>query len=597
MFCAFRSAHQSSYGRGLCSSMFVWLILLITIGCGVSLAVEKPSFDLMLVGGGLKTCSSMSTRNCENKSFQKSTMGELLYSVTQQNIENFATALNLVKVEQTVQVKINKLLLDIYALKPNQSMTSEQLRSAFDRVDGLSVYKALPDPVYYALLDSLEVRQLDQSGQRKREVTALNDTSSQASIDIYQRFVEEAAKRKPDTQAKPTIVVVTASSRDPFEVADFYLSVFNDAGAQTDWLPLDKTYQQAQQLNTLGFDGCAVLTQLRAQNLSFNREQIYPQRTAKQAQYCQQPQLMLNAIANAQGIFFNGGDQSLTLAALKLPDGSDSAELALIKQLNRSGKLVVGGTSAGTAVQAGGVANSRPIPMITNGDSEFAMARGAFATPPPSQRCASGTECEQGLQNGDLTYLASGGTGLFTLGLLDTHFSERDRETRLAVFSSATRQNFAFGVDEATALLVSNPIDGKYNMQVLGASGVFIVDRSVVQESFIRQAGTSNHVISGMAHYIAAGSNMILEPNTGQWQFSLAGESVTTKKSIRDKSEYAVWRRAINRACGSLDEIKWQQFGNQYLLKASEVTQFARSLDKKQCQYTHLPYVISYLHR
>ena len=59
------------------------------------------------------------------------------------------------------------------------------------------------------------------------------------------------------------------------------------------------------------------------------------------------------------------------------------------------------------------------------------------------------------MQGSDLTYRAGGGSGLFNIGILDTHFSERDREARLALLTAYTGTRFGFGVDEATALMVN----------------------------------------------------------------------------------------------------------------------------------------------
>jgi hypothetical protein len=265
-----------------------------------------------------------------------------------------------------------------------------------------------------------------------------------------------------------------------------------------------------------------------------------------------------------------------------------------------NGQLIVGGTSAGTAVQAGGQFNGVPIPMLSNGNPENAMPRGAFAHPPPSQRCQDSRDCQSGIDQGDLTYLATGGTGLFTLGLLDTHFSERERETRLAIFSAETKQRFAFGADETSALLVAtkrdaNGVAQSSHIKVIGQSGVFIVDRSLAQyQRAVGMNGEKQQVtVSAIAHYLNNGSQAVLEHATGDWLFALSGQRLTQKHSLKPL-QAGVWRDQLRSACGTSSMLKWQQFGNQYNLLASPVTEYYWNKERSQCSYVHLPFVISY---
>lgn len=557
---------------------------------------EETQYDLMLVGGGLNTCSSFSLKNCQKKSFNEDDLQSILYQISPKSISRFLQTEPIQRLDKANQENIRALLLNIYAKAANEVLTRSQLRDAFENNNRLEWYQALPDPQHYALLDSLEVQQLDQNKQRKQEKANLLLTKDKASVGIYQRFVQQAKLRAPNHLEKPHVVVITASSRDPFEVADFYTSVFEQAGAKVTWLPLDKTYQQARALETAGFAGCEQLVRLRETNLSFYRERIYPQRTALQQRLCAAPQESLKVIQSAQGIFFNGGDQSLTLAALKLADGSDSAELALIKTQVNSGALIVGGTSAGTAVHAGGSYHDRPIVMLTNGDPAKAMSRGALANPPPSQRCLAQVACGQGVGSGDLTYRAQGGTGLFDLGLLDTHFSERDRESRLAVFTASSEQAYAFGVDEATALLVDKTLDSNYLFEVQGANGVFIVDQQVGHYALHKSADSPRvrREVSGVSHYLAHAAQASFSRDTATWQFKLPGE-LRNKPLRLGRLDDGEWRNQIRAHCGSTEVISWQQYGSYFALKASQATVFHYEPQAKHCHYTNLPFVISYL--
>ena len=86
-------------------------------------------------------------------------------------------------------------------------------------------------------------------------------------------------------------------------------------------------------------------------------------------------------------------------------------------------------------------------------------------------------------------FVETGGLGLFTLGVTDTHFSERARETRLIKLLQQQDTRFGFGVDETTALIVKQEVgtqeESPISMSVVGAGGVYIIDMnssSVVEE-------------------------------------------------------------------------------------------------------------------
>lgn len=578
----------------LITSWAYFCFISMVYGNQSELGSEK--YDLMLVGGGLNTCSSFSLKNCKKKPFGDQHLASILYVFSSESVERFLKSAPISTLPISDQNNIRAKLLNIYSKSGSAKLNRRQLREAFESVGELDWFRQLPDPQYYSLLDSLEVLQKDQNGERKHEKTALMQSRDPASIEIYQRFVGQAKLRMTDNKVKPTVLVLTASSRDPFEVADFYTSVFEEAGANVIWLPLDKTYQQAKALERKGFAGCAKLEELRQRNVSFYRERIYPNRTKYQAQLCQDEAAVTQLIQSAQGLFINGGDQSLTLAALKHSDGSDSIELAMIKSQLKKGKLIVGGTSAGTAVQAGGQFNARPVVMLTNGDPKLAMQRGAFANPPPSQRCLAQSQCGSGLLTGDLTYNAQGGLGLFSLGLLDTHFSERDRESRLAVFAAITQQRFAFGVDEATALLVKLHENGDHGFEVQGANGVFVIDRQVGHYRTTQKSANSQvkREVSGLSHYLAHGAKAQYVTQTDEWQFALPGAKRDTTLRLAPLAD-GEWRNQIRRHCGSHEVLGWQQFGNQFALKANSDSQFYYHADTKHCHYIAVPFVISTL--
>ncbi len=142
----------------------------------------------------------------------------------------------------------------------------------------------------------------------------------------------------------------------------------------------------------------------------------------------------IQAVHQAGGIFFTGGDQTRILRALK-----DSPLLAAIREAYQRG-AVVAGTSAGTACMS---------PLMITGEGNFDVVQpGAVELWP--------------------------GLGLFPGTIVDQHFIARRRFNRLVTVILEHPQLLGVGIDEDTAVWVQP--DGTF--QVLGASSVLVVDAS-----------------------------------------------------------------------------------------------------------------------
>lgn len=560
----------------------LFIIALMSFSC-----VAHEKYDLVLAGGALQTCSSFLPQNCKNDTLFQASKKQDLYKISSESHARFREALSEWKKDDDVISRLHSSLEHIYAGGEGPAVSKNAFLDALN-AQGITneEISQLPDYVYFALLDTHEVYQTDETGNRLTEKVSIGDTSNLHSQDIYLAFVEQARVRAGgDT---PMILVVTASARDPFSVADFYTGIFTDLGADTRWLPVSAAFQHAAFSQAQSGNGCEALAMSRKRVNVFDRERLYPERTKQQQLLCENPEKLISLFDEAHGIFFNGGDQSKTLASLLHPDGSPSPLLTRIHSQVDKGALVVGGTSAGTAVQGGGVNNQRPIPMLSSGDPENAMGRGMFYLEPPSQRC-DGTRCDNGLKPGDITVNPAGGTGLFTYGLIDTHFSERDRETRLIVATLLSGQTLGFGVDETTALMVGKHDNGKVSFRVIGERGVFVADltehewlEQQTETAFVRQVG-------GHAHYWASGTVATLQNE--KWEIGLSGEPAKTATPVKNDYE-GRWRREVGYKCGSDNIVSWTQFGNQYVVKAGDQTRFSAS--EKHCSYQHLPFVIRY---
>ncbi|MGB7996310.1 MAG: cyanophycinase [Photobacterium halotolerans] len=327
---------------------------------------------------------------------------------------------------------------------------------------------------------------------RPVEYVALNDSLSSDSVTAYNTFVE-MAKTASGQSGQPHILVMTSSSNNHYDVADYYVQLFEQAGATVTWFPVDRAYRQSVDQNQ-----CDDLQLTHDVLAGKPHQDIYFADYASQAQAaCDNPETVLSMIQSADGLFINGGSQLRTLESL-ISNGTDSPEMAAIRSRFEQGALVIGGTSAGAAVQGGGrlTPNDAINPMIDGGTAYDVLTSGYPAH----------------LMN------AEGGLGVFNWGVTDTHFSERARQTRLIKLAHQQDVRFGFGVDETTALVVSQALtpDAPVSMSVVGQNGVYIADNataSLVQETpfWIRDITT---------HYLNAGDTFTWYPATETYTLS-----------------------------------------------------------------------------
>lgn len=141
----------------------------------------------------------------------------------------------------------------------------------------------------------------------------------------------------------------------------------------------------------------------------------------------------LEAIAQATGIFFTGGDQARITSILK-----DTEIDAAIHQRFSEG-MVVAGTSAGAAVM--------PDTMIMEGDAQTHPRMEIVAMSP--------------------------GLGFLPGVVIDQHFSQRGRLGRLISALVQEPAGLGFGIDENTAIIVTD-----HQIEVIGEGSVTIIDES-----------------------------------------------------------------------------------------------------------------------
>lgn len=490
------------------------------LGCFSVLPLQAadnfPDYSMVLVGGGLSTCSSMTPSLCAGDlSFDAAALHQLSYRWSREAQQRIATWSGW----SDRRASVKQQLLQGLAQLPKTQRASVLTKAELLRLLGDGLVAQLSDAEFNLLLDQLEQPAWispDQPGAgRQREQVRLTDSKDKFSVEIYKKIVEQAAKisKSPD---KPKLLVLTASSRDPFAAVDFYLELFRQAGAEVEWLPLNAAWQQAQQSATNDRNGCQQLDQYLAElHQTYRRSAVYPDLYQQFQQFCMAGSAAaLDKIRGADALFFNGGNQSLTLAAFLEENGETSAELALIRQQVEQGRLIVAGTSAGTAVMAGGIWQGQPVPMISNGSSRAALQFGAVAAAAPDEGCDIDQSCPAGLSSEHLTYRPAGGLGLFRYGVLDTHFSERGRQGRLMQLLQSSGSQFGFGVDEATALLVGWPQGQpeQVRMRVTGAAGVYVLAQ--------KQDNTEGEPLVMTSHYLSRDDELQL--NNGQLRIKFA---------------------------------------------------------------------------
>ncbi len=144
------------------------------------------------------------------------------------------------------------------------------------------------------------------------------------------------------------------------------------------------------------------------------------------------------------GVFMTGGDQ---MRLVSLLGGTTLADK--IRQLVRDTPIVLAGTSAGAA----GMSTS----MIVRGESTSHPHKNAVRLSP--------------------------GLGFLKNIIIDQHFTERGRISRLITAVSYNPYNLGIGIDENTAII----LDGQGVLEVYGAGSATIVDGSKISYNEIAE--------------------------------------------------------------------------------------------------------------
>ncbi|MEI8706258.1 cyanophycinase [Pseudoalteromonas sp. B62] len=395
-----------------------------------NLACKEQSQTLVLAGSTFSVCSSSNLKSCKNNT---KILGKKhrLFTITSAKI-------NQINSRWPNNNSVTKLetFNSLTALHPKSTspMTKAELLWLWRDINNEELSR-LTDQEFDFLFDMLETYQLDNDGERLKEQVNTELNNESATNNILQ-FVSGSLKVN---NAKPTMLAITASSRDPYESADVAQSLLEQSNISTQWLALTPALAKAITSNS-----CDKLPALRNTLMNvYNREAIYPERTKAEYALCKSgTNALVSLIKSSTGVMFNDGDAALTHKILFDQNNNPYPWTQALQT-----RPVIVGEGAGAAIQ------SKVTGMLTNTTSLEALHKSE-------------------------TNANAGGLGSFNFGVLDTQFSEQNRTFRLAaalnkneVKNIKTEIQHGFGIDENTALVVIKSPEGSL-ITVIGKSGV-----------------------------------------------------------------------------------------------------------------------------
>ena len=422
MICAFLRDQQPK--------LLGMVVALVGAGFSINAVAQEQSQTLILVGSELTTCTSAKLNNCQKEAVIDG-KSHNLYTLSSSQIKNIAQHWPNNNVE--AKTAVLKTLKTIQS-KSSNSLSKIDLRWQWRDINNQQL-ESLTQQEYNFVFDMLEVPLLNKNGERLKEQVNTDFNNEVATNNILQ-FVSGSLKVN---NAKPTMLAITASSRDPYESADVAQSLLAQSNINTQWLALTPALAKAITSNS-----CDELPALRNTLMNvYNREVIYPDRTKAEYALCKNgTNALVSLIKNSTGVMFNSGNAVLTHKVLFDQNNNPYPWTQALQT-----RPVIVGEGAGAAIQ------SKVTGMLTNTTSLEALRKSENNT-------------------------NAGGLGSFNFGVLDIQFSEQNRTFRLAatlnkneVKNTKTEIQHGFGIDENTALVVIKSPEGSL-ITVIGKSGV-----------------------------------------------------------------------------------------------------------------------------
>lgn len=520
----------------------------------VGSTTEHSERTLILAGGALPVCSELAPRACISAPEPRhDSRTAPLYRTDPEAFseQHFVTSLAAVRdqLSQPLAQMLNHAAEQAGGLPVKADVLEEILFTYCADAEAGKVcphaqrspWLRLTDAERIGLLSTLELPQIDAAGERRRERAYPAQSREAHGSAVLASVVEAASARsagdapRVPPRVPPRVLIVTASALDPMEAVDFYRSAFTELGARAEWLPLDAALSRA-----IESDDCDLIGHRRSVLGLHRRELVYPDLHAEQQQACAQPASLSARIAAAQAVFFAGGDQWRLRQAFIRADGSALPWLDALRAAHARGDLVIGGTSAGAAVQSAAA-------MLTNGSPASALREPGRPAAPPEPGCARAGLCSDADEQ-RLSYWAEGGLGLAADAIVDTHFSERAREPRLLRLLAQTGARIGYGADEASALRIDSQGE-RHRVQAIGREGGWV---------FVREADAAEGALEAQVFHLGPGARLridaasaaLSEPASSHCLEPLAGSSAasTTRDTTREPSARTEARRVAGEA-------------------------------------------------
>ncbi|MBH0088654.1 cyanophycinase [Pseudoalteromonas sp. NSLLW218] len=408
------------------------VVTLFSAAFSINSVAQEQSQTLILVGSELTTCTSAKLNNCQKEAAIDG-KSHNLYTVNDSQIKNITQHWPNNNIE--AKTAVLKTLKAIQS-KSSNSVSKTDLLWLWRDINNQQL-ESLTQQEYNFVLDMLEVPLLNKNGERLKEQVNTDFNIEVATNNILQ-FVSGSLKVN---NAKPTMLAITASSRDPYESADVAQSLLAQSNISTQWLALTPALAKAITSNS-----CDELPALRNTLMNvYNREVIYPEYTKVEYALCKGgTNALVSLIKNSTGVMFNSGNAALTHKVLFDQNNNPYPWTQALQT-----RPVIVGEGAGASIQ------SKVTGMLKNTTSLEALRK--------SETNANAN---------------AGGLASFNFGVIDTQFSEQNRTFRLAaalnkneVKNTKAEIQHGFGIDENTALVVIKSPEGSL-MTVIGKSGV-----------------------------------------------------------------------------------------------------------------------------
>ena len=289
-----------------------------------------------------------------------------------------------------------------------------------------------------------------QPGHHER--VALDRSTGRDVVAILTEFVERAGHLSE--RERPLIAVSTAAARNPYAELARYRQLFEQAGADVVWLPLDAAVRRAR-----SEENCLDLARYQALELGVHeRRRVAPESFERQLVFCLDRNAGIELLAVIDGLFLNSGDADRLLQAFRDSAGRATAELEILRRRLSDRKIVLGGAGAGAMVQ---------------GDDAL---------------------------------------GFVPFALVATRFSERQGQIPLARMMIERGRRYGLGVDAASALFVERmPERADYSLQARGRGGAWVLDRG----PDARASPPAGSPVTVALRRLAAGESMRFDPAGG----------------------------------------------------------------------------------